>query len=222
MPEIVLHHLEYSRSTRILWLLEELGLDYTIQRYERDANFRADPALKQVHPLGKAPVLVVDGLALAESGAIMEYVTAHLADGRLRPSDPVALHQFHYWLHFAEGTLMPTLLMSLVHTKALGAVPFFIKSVAKAVLGAIGKNFSDPEIRKNMGFLDQTLAQGGPWILGEELTAADMQLCYPAEAGLSRAPRGSSFPAVEDWLGRIRARPAYQRALEKGGPTMPG
>ncbi|MFT5586586.1 MAG: glutathione S-transferase [Cognaticolwellia sp.] len=219
MPAIVLHHLELSRSTRVLWALEELGLDYEIKTYKRDKNFRADPALKQVHPLGKSPVVVADGLILAESAAILEYLV-DIGDGTLRPETAQERQNVRYWLHFAEGTLMPTLLMSLVHGTAIDKVPFFIKPVVKGILGTIDGAFTNPEIIRNMGFVEQTLS-GQPWLTGERFTTADIQMSYGLQAGVKRAPKGQSYPKIQAYIQRFEARPAYKKAVEIGGSPMP-
>jgi len=220
MSAIVLHHLELSRSTRVLWALEELDLDYEIKTYRRDKNMRADPALKQVHPLGKSPVVVTNGMALAESAAILEYLV-DLGEGPLQPQTPQERQNVRYWLHFAEGTLMPTLLMSLVHGKAIEKVPFFIKPMVKGILGTIDKAFTNPEIVRNMTFVEQTLA-GRPWLAGENFTAADIQMSYGLQAGVRRAPEGQRYPNIDSYIQRIEARPAYKKAVEIGGSPMPG
>jgi len=219
MSSILLHHLELSRSTRVLWALEELGLPYEVKTYKRDKNFRADPALKEVHPLGKSPVVEVDGMALAESAAILEHLV-EMGDGALRPQTPQEQQQVRYWLHFAEGTLMPTLLMSLVHNTAINKVPFFIKPVVKGILGTIDGAFTNPEILRNMGFVEQTLSTQ-PWLAGERFTAADIQMSYGLQAGVKRAPKGQSYPKIQDYIQRFEARPAYKKAVEIGGAPMP-
>lgn len=219
MSAIVLHHLELSRSTRVLWALEELGLDYEIKTYKRDKNFRADPALKEVHPLGKSPVVQVDGMALAESAAILEHLV-EMGDGTLRPQTPQERQNVRYWLHFAEGTLMPTLLMSLVHSAAINKVPFFIKPVVKGILGTIDGAFTNPEIIRNMGFVEQTLG-GQTWLAGENFSAADIQMSYGLQAGVKRAPKGQSYPNIQAYIQRFEARPAYKKAVEIGGIPMP-
>ena len=191
MATIVLHHLELSRSTRVLWALEELGLSYEIKTYKRDKNFRADKALKQVHPLGKSPVVVSDGMVLAESAAILEYLV-DVGDGALRPETAQERQNVRYWLHFAEGTLMPTLLMSLVHGTAIDKVPFIIKPVVKGILGVIDGAFTNPEIIRNMDFVEQTLGRQS-WLAGERFTAADIQMSYGLQAGIKRSPKGQAY-----------------------------
>lgn len=219
MSAIVLHHLELSRSTRVLWALEELGLDYELKTYKRDKNFRADPALKKVHPLGKSPVVVVDGMALAESAAILEYLV-DMGEGALRPQTPEERQKVRYWLHFAEGTLMPTLLMSLVHNTAIQKVPFIIRPLVKGILGTVDGAFTNPEIVRNMGFVEQTLSTQ-PWLAGERFTAADIQMSYGLQAGIRRAPEGQSYPNIQAYIQRFEARPAYKEAVELGGIPMP-
>ena len=220
MSTIVLHHLELSRSTRVLWALEELGLPYEIKTYKRDKNMRADPALKQIHPLGKSPVVVIDGMVLAESAAILEYLV-DLGDGALQPQSPGERQDVRYWLHFAEGTLMPTLLMSLVHGKAIEKVPFVIKPMVKSVVGTIDGIFTNPEILRNMAFVEQTLAER-PWLAGENFTAADIQMSYGLQAGVHQAPGGQHYPNIASYIQRFEARPAYGKAVEIGGSPIPG
>ncbi len=220
MSTIVLHHLELSRSTRVLWALEELKLPYEIKTYKRDKNMRADPALKQIHPLGKSPVVVIDGMVLAESAAILEYLV-DLGDGALRPQTPGERQEVRYWLHFAEGTLIPTLLMSLIHSKAIEKVPFLIKPMVKGVLGTIDGVFTNPEILRNMAFVEQTLA-GRPWLAGENFTAADIQMSYALQAGVHQAPGNQHYPNIASYIQRFEARPAYGKAVEIGGSPIPG
>lgn len=220
MSTIVLHHLELSRSTRVLWALEELGLPYEIKTYKRDKNMRADPALKQIHPLGKSPVVVIGGMVLAESAAILEYLV-DLGDGALQPQTPGERQDVRYWLHFAEGTLMPTLLMSLIHSKAIEKVPFIIRPMVKGVLGTIDGVFTHPEILRNMAFVEQTLAER-PWLAGENFTAADIQMSYGLQAGVHQAPGGQHYPNIASYIQRFEARPAYGKAVEIGGSPIPG
>ena len=219
MATIVLHHLELSRSTRVLWALEELGLTYEIKTYKRDKNFRADKALKQVHPLGKSPVIVTDGMVLAESAAILEYLV-DVGDGALRPETAQERQNVRYWLHFAEGTLMPTLLMSLVHGAAIDKVPFIIKPVVKGILGAIDGAFTNPEIIRNMDFVEQILGRQS-WLAGERFTAADIQMSYGLQAGIKRSPKGQTYPKIQSYIQRFEARSAYKKAVEIGGSPMP-
>ena len=231
---ITVHHLENSRSQRVLWLLEELGLPYEVKRYARDRKtMLAPPELKQVHALGKSPVIThrtADGdVTVAESGAIIEYLLdahAHPEEtGRLRPAAGTpARRQFSYWLHFAEGSAMPYLVMKLVFDQVRNApVPFFIKPIVKGVADKVTQTFLMPNITQQLAFIESTLVQQ-PWFAGAEFSAADVQMSYPLEAAAERVGLGSTHPHVTAWLQRIHARPAYQRALAQGGPykAVPG
>ncbi len=225
---ITLHHLENSRSQRVLWLLEELGLPYRVQRYARDPKtMLAPPELTRVHPLGKSPV-ITDGdapgsgdapITVAESGAIVEYLVEAYGAGRLRPvAGTTEARRYTYWLHFAEGTAMPPLLMKLVFDKVRSApVPFFIKPVVQGVADKVTTSFIAPNIKRQLDFMETELASR-PWFAGAEFTAADIQMSFPLEAAAARAGLNASRPRLMDWLTRIHARPAYQRALEAGGP----
>jgi len=217
---ITLHHLENSRSQRVLWLLEELGVPYEVQRYERDRKtMLAPPELMAVHPLGKSPVITDGDVTVAESGAIVEYLLDTYGKGRLRPppGTPERM-QFTYWLHFSEGSAMPPLLMKLVFDKVRTApVPFFIKPVVKAIADKVTKSFIAPNIKRQLDFMEAELA-ARPWFAGSKFSAADIQMSFPLEAAAARAGLGKSRPRLMDWLSRIHARPAYKRALEVGGP----
>jgi glutathione S-transferase len=216
---IVVHHLEHSRSQRVLWLLEELGLDYEVKRYARDPKtMLAPPALARVHPLGKSPVLADGDIVVAESGAIVEYLVER-AGGRLRPADGTpARRLWTYWLHFAEGTAMPPLLLKLVFDKLRGAkVPFIVKPVLKAVADQVGKAFITPNLERQFAFMEAELARRD-WFAGAEFSAADIQMSFPLEAAQARGGLDARYPKLQSWLQRIHARPAYARALERGGP----
>jgi glutathione S-transferase len=216
MP-IIVHHLMHSRSLRVLWLLEELGLDYELVRYERDANFRAPPSLEKAHPLGRAPVVEVDGLVLAESGAILE----HFADReqRLRPASAEGLRDYRFFLHYAEGSAMPPLLVQLLVDRVRSApMPLFIKPIARRIAQEIERNYSGPAIERHFGFVERSLSQR-PFFAGGELSAADIQMFYPVEAALRRG--GGQWPHLRAWLERVKQRDAYRRAEQKGGPAMP-
>jgi len=221
---ITVHHLENSRSQRVLWLLEELGVAYEVKRYARDPKTMfAPPELRQVHPLGKSPV-ITDGsvgrtVTVAESGAIVEYLLDVHGQGRLRPAPGTPEQRlFTYWLHFSEGSLMPPLLMKLVFDKIRSAkVPFFVKPVVKGIADQVSKGFITPNLTRLLVFMEAELAQR-PWFAGAEFTAADVQMSYPVEAAAARAGLGAEHPKLQDWLQRIHARPAYQRALKAGGP----
>jgi glutathione S-transferase len=218
---ITVHHLENSRSQRVLWLLEELGLAYTVKRYARDRQtMLAPPELRAVHPLGKSPVITEGELTVAESGAIVEYLLdEHDPEGRLRPKPRTPEgRRFTYWLHFAEGSAMPPLLMKLVFDKVRSApVPFFIKPVVKGIADKVTSSFIAPNIGSQLAFMEAELAQR-PWFAGTQFSAADIQMSFPLEAAASRGGLDTRYPKLSDFLARIHARPAYQRALEAGGP----
>ena len=217
---LTVHHLNNSRSQRVLWLLEELGVPYEIKRYQRDAKTMLAPsALKKVHPLGKSPVVTDDGVTIAESGAIIEYLVERHGQGRLapKPGTPERL-RYTYWLHYAEGSAMPPLVMKLVFLRLKTApMPFFLKPVARGIADKVLQAFVEPQIRLHVGFMEDALARG-PWFAGDEFSAADIQLSFPIEAAAARGGLGVEFPRLHAYLERIHARPAYQRALEKGGP----
>ena len=217
---LTVHHLNNSRSQRVLWLLEELGVPYEIKRYQRDAQTMLAPsALKKVHPLGKSPVVTDDGVTIAESGAIIEYLVERHGQGRLapKPGTPERL-RYTYWLHYAEGSAMPPLVMKLVFLRLKTApMPFFLKPVARGIADKVLQAFVEPQIRLHVGFMEDALARG-PWFAGDEFSAADIQLSFPIEAAAARGGLGVEFPRLHAFLERIHARPAYQRALEKGGP----
>ncbi|MGB3200934.1 MAG: glutathione S-transferase [Nodosilinea sp.] len=217
---IVVHHLNDSRSQRILWLLEELGLEYDIKCYERDPETMLAPdSLRQVHPLGKSPVITDGPLTLAESGAIVEYLVDRYGDGRLAP--PVGTPErlrYTYWLHYAEGSAMPPLLLKLVFDRIeQQPMPFFIKPVAKLITGRTKASFILPQIRRHLDYLEAELAQS-PWFVGNDITAADIQMSFPIEAAVARGGVDNSYPNLLDFCDRIHARPAYQRAIDRGGP----
>jgi glutathione S-transferase len=221
---ITVHHLNHSRSQRVLWLLEELELPYEIKRYERDPKTMLAPgSLRAVHPLGKSPVITDDDRVIAESGAILEYVAARYGEGRLvPPSDSDAALRCRYWLHYAEGSLMPLLLMKLVFGQLQkGPVPFFVKPIAKALVGGLDSAFLDPQLGLHLGFIEGELAKHS-WFAGDAFTIADIQMSYGLEAASSRGGLDARYPRAAGVLARMRARPAYQRALQKGGPVIPG
>jgi len=217
---ITLHHLNNSRSQRVLWLLEELGVEYDVKRYERDpATMLAPAALRAVHPLGKSPVITDGELTLAESGAIVEYLAGRYGDGRLVPAAGTAERlRYTYWMHYAEGSAMPPLLLQLVFSRIEnGPVPLFIRPIARAIARRAKSSFIEPQIRLHLDFLEQELGRAA-WFAGGDFTAADIQMSFPVEAAAARGGLDSTRPKLMAYLGRIHARPAYQRALEKGGP----
>lgn len=202
---LIVHHLNNSRSQRVLWMLEELGLPYEIKFYQRDPKtMLAPPELRKVHPLGKSPVLEDDGRTIVETGAICEYLVDK-ADGRLGPpahrDDMLRYRQF---LHYAEGSVMPPLLVLLV----VNRIPLFGKAAARRI---------QPMIDVHLDYIEGELAKR-PWFAGDEMTAADIMMSFPLEAAMSRGGLGLSRPATIAWVEKIHARPAYQAALAKGGP----
>jgi len=217
---ITVHHLENSRSQRVLWLLEELGLAYEIKHYRRDPKTSLAPAaLRRVHPLGKSPVITDGDVTVAESGAIIEYLIERHGGGRLvPPAGSLDLLRYRYWLHFAEGSAMPPLLMTLVFDKVKNApMPFFIKPIARAIAGKVMDGFVTPNLKNQFDFMEAELKRS-TWFAGDEFTAADVQMSFPLEAAAQRAGLDDSRPKLMAFLKRIHARPAYRRALERGGP----
>ena len=217
---LTLHHLENSRSQRIVWLLEELGVDYKLKLYKRDASTSlAPPELLDIHPLGKAPVLTDGDEVVAESGAIIEYLVDRFDDGSLRPSsDSPEFLAYRYWLHYAEGTFMPLMIVALImHRIETAPVPFFVRPIAKGFAEKVHESYLDPNVTRNLDFMEQQLQQS-TWFVGDELSAADVQMSFAVEAASARSAMQDSYPALNGFLERMRARPAYQRALEKGGP----
>lgn len=221
---ITVHHLEHSRSQRVLWLLEELGLPYDIKHYARDRKTSlAPPELAAVHPLGKSPVISDGAVVVAETGAIVEYLLELAGGQRLRPAagTPERL-RFTYWIHFAEGSAMPPLLMALIFNGVRTApMPFFAKPIARGIADKVMKRYVQPNIDRQLAFMESEL-QGRPWFAGAEFSAADIMMSFPLEAAALRAGGGGGldkrYPKLSDFLARIHARPAYLRALERGGP----
>jgi glutathione S-transferase len=214
---ITVHHLNNSRSQRVLWLLEELGCEYRIEKYQRDpATLLAPPELKRVHPLGKSPVLTDGAQTVAESGAILEYLLDTYGNGRLRPSPgtPERL-RYTYWLHYAEGSAMPPLLMKLVFLRLPGAAPALLRPLVRKIAAGVLEGFVDPQIETHAQFWEAELAKS-TWFAGEDFTAADVQMSFPLEAAAARGGVALG-PKIGAFLERIHARPAYQRALEQGG-----
>ena len=216
---IVVHHLNSSRSQRVVWLLEELGLPYEIRKYQRDpATLLAPPELRQVHPLGKSPVITDEGRTIAESGAIIEYLLDRHGNGALipEPGTPERL-RYTYWLHFAEGSAMPPMLLKFVFDRIRQApLPFFARPIARGIADRVLQGFVMPNVTRTLEFMDGELAQQ-PWFAGGQFTAADIQMSYPVEAAITRAGLDGRYPHLLAWLDRIGARPAYQRARSVGG-----
>lgn len=217
---IVVHHLNDSRSQRVLWLLEELGLPYEIKHHQRDAKtMLAPPELLAVHPLGKSPVITDAGVTLAETGAIVEYLLDQHGGGRLLPEPKTAeALRYRYWLHFAEGSMMPPLLLSLIFDRiANGPMPFLIRPVARGISKTVMDLTVHPNLTRQLDFLEAELGRS-TWFAGDALTGADIMMSFPLEAAAKRASLDASRPRLMAFLQRIHARPAYQQALTRGGP----
>lgn len=217
---ITVHHLNNSRSQRVLWLLEELGLPYEIKKYQRDAKtMLAPPELMQVHPLGKSPVITDDGQTVAETGAIIEYILERHGNGRLEPAigTPERL-RWRYWLHFAEGSAMPPLLLKLIFERIkVTPMPFFAKPIAKGLSNKVLAAMVEPNLKRQLDFMEAELGKS-EWFAGSAFSAADIQMSFPVEAAAQRAGLDASRPKLMAFLKRIHARPAYKKALERGGP----
>jgi len=216
---IIVHHLNNSRSQRILWLLEELGLPYEIKSYQRDAKtMLAPPELRAVHPLGKSPVISDGEITLAESGAIIEYLAGKYGAGKLLPpEDTPERLRCSYWLHFAEGSMMPPLLLKLIFDRIeSGPMPFFVKPVARTIAQRAKNLMVLPNLERLLNFMESELA-AREWFAGADFTAADIQMSFPVEAASVRGGLDEKRPKLWAWMKKIHARPAYQRALERGG-----
>ncbi len=217
---ITVHHLENSRSQRILWLLEELEIPYEMKRYMRDKKtMLAPPDLKRVHPLGKSPVLTDDGTTAAETGAIIEYILEKYGNGRLMPPPHTPEHlRYTYWLHYAEGSAMTPLLLKLIFSRLSGPqAPFLARPILRRISKRVQSAFIDPQIALHVGYWEQELSKSA-WFAGADFTAADIQMSFPIEAASARGGAKNLHPNLASFLDRIHARPAYKRALERGGP----
>ncbi|MGH8461731.1 MAG: glutathione S-transferase family protein [Stenotrophobium sp.] len=215
---LTVHHLNNSRSQRVLWLLEELGIEYQIKHYQRDAKtMLAPPELRKVHPLGKSPVITDGDVTVAESGAIIDYIVERYGNGRLVPAagTPEKL-RYTYWMHYAEGSIMPLLVMKLIFSFIPKRSPALIRPIANGIANNVEKNFLGPNLRTHLDYIENELGQSG-WFAGAGMTAADVQMSFPLEAAAIRGG-GAPRPRITAFLERIHTRPAYQRALKKGGP----
>jgi glutathione S-transferase len=220
MRMITVHHLNNSRSQRVLWLLEELGLPYEIVKYERDPQtMLAPPSLTKVHPLGKSPVVTDGDVTLAESGAIIEQLVEQYGNGRLVPPPGTPERRaYRYWMHFAEGSAMPPLLLKLIFDRLpTQPMPFFAKPIVRGMSGKVLERMVWPNLKRQLDFMEGELARQ-TWFAGPEFTAADIQMSFPLEAAQQRAGLDSSRPHLVAFLKRIHERPAYRKALERGGP----
>ena len=222
---VVVHHLENSRSQRILWALEELGVPYEVKRYKRNKKTSLAPeSLKKIHPLGKSPVITDEsdtdeGVTVAESGAIIEYLAGKYGNGKLTVNtNEDQQRDYQYWLHFAEGSLMPPLLLKLVFDKVRKSpMPFFAKPVAKSISAKVMKSFVGPNITNNLAFIEDYLATH-EWFAGDKLTGADIQMSFPLEACVASGVANKQYPNIIAYVKRIHGRPEYQKALTVGGP----
>lgn len=215
-----LHHLANSRSFRILWLLEELEVDYKLTNYERNKAYRAPESLKAIHPLGHAPILEVDNRTLVESGFIIEYLLKHYDKQQsFKPADDneAAWDDYTFWLHFAEASLMPPLVMRLVFTKVVQQSPMFIKPVSKKIQGQVEKNMISSNLDKMLAMMEQHL-QHNAWFAGSEFSGADIQM-HLGVVGANAGPglNKNKYANLLNWLKRCEERPAFKRAEEKGG-----
>jgi glutathione S-transferase len=215
---ITVHHLNNSRSQRVLWLLEELGVPYEVKRYERDAaTMLAPPELRAIHPLGKSPVITDGDKVLAETGAIIDYIIDTYGQGRLIPPAGSAERlRYTYWLHYAEGSAMTPLLLKLVFTALPARAPGLLRGLVKTIAAKAQAGFVDPQLKSHIDYWDAELSKA-EWFAGPAFTAADIMMSFPLEAGAARAG-AASRPRVAAFLERIHARPAYRKALERGGP----
>jgi len=220
---IKVHHLDHSRSQRVLWMLEELNLPYQLVTYQRDPKtWLAPQALRDIHPLGKSPVLQDDALVLAESGAILEYLADRYDSGRQLSPEPMPAQaaervRYRYWMHYAEGSAMPPMLLTLVMSRIRNApMPFFAKPIARAIADKAEKGFVGPQRRLHLDWMEQRLA-ASPWFAGKRFTAADIQMSFPIQAAASRGDGLADKPALRGFLQRIEQRPGYKRAVARGG-----
>jgi glutathione S-transferase len=216
---VVVHHLNNSRSQRVLWLLEELGVPYEVKRYERDPKtMLAPPSLLAIHPLGKSPVIVDGDVTVAESGAIIEYLVQKYGDGRLIPpaGTPQRL-RYTYWLHYAEGSAMTPLLLKLVFDRvSSNPAPWPVSAIARRIAATVTNAFIAPNLQRHLDYIEAELGAHA-WFAGEQFTAADVQMSFPLEIAVSRAGLDAGRPNSMAFLDRIHARDAYKRALERGG-----
>jgi glutathione S-transferase len=216
---IIVHHLNDSRSQRVLWLLEELGLRYEVKRYQRDAETMLAPAeLRAVHPLGKSPVLEDGAVKIAETGAIIEYLLDAYGAGRLRPpTGTEEARRFTYWLHYAEGSAMTPLLLKLIFSQIPKRVPWLFRPIAAGISRGMNARMIDPQIAAHTAYWEAELDRSA-WFAGAAFSAADVMMSFPVEAAGSRVGFGADKPRLKAFLERIHARPAYKRALKRGGP----
>ncbi|WP_336994145.1 glutathione S-transferase [Lelliottia amnigena] len=220
---LTLHHLNQSRSQRVIWALEELDVPYQIVRYQREKTMLAPPSLKKIHPLGKSPVVEDNGLILAESGAILEYLQeTYDPQSHLKPQDAAQKIQYRFWLHYAEGSLMPLLMMKLVFN-SLGKppVPFGMRTLGNLLGQGVQKGYLNRQIETHARFVESHLAENS-WFAGDHLSMADIQMSFPVFALLARGGI-DNLPHLHAWKKKVEMRPAWQRAIQQGGPfEIPG
>ena len=219
---LTVHHLNNSRSQRVLWLLEELGVPYEIVRYQRLPTMLAPPELRAIHPLGKSPVITDNGNTIAESGAIIEYIVSTYGEGRLIPpaGTPERL-RWTYWLHYAEGSAMPPLLLKLIFGFMPKRAPLLLRPLVNAISTKALETMINPQLKTHMAYWESELSKS-EWFAGNDFSAADIQMSFPLEAASARGGLDQNYPKATAWLAKIHARPAYQRALEVGGPYQIG
>ncbi|WP_158785049.1 glutathione S-transferase family protein [Pantoea sp. BAV 3049] len=219
---ITVHHLNNSRSQRVLWMLEELEVPYQIKQYQRESTMLAPESLKKVHPLGKSPVITDENRVIAESGAILEYlVERYDAEYRLKLLNEDERLQSRYWLHYAEGSLMPLLVMKLIFSRmGKPPVPWLLRPIGSAFGKGVQKGYLDKQLATHREFIEQHLAKN-EWFAGTQFSIADVQMSFPIQA-LSARGGADSSPAIQTWLNKVQNRAAWQRALQKGGDVNPG
>lgn len=225
---IILHHLNNSRSQRILWLLEELGIPYEVKRYERKADKLAPKELFDVHPLGKSPVITDTARGnkvVAESGHIINYLIRHYGNGRFLPQD-AEIDENDFWVQFCEGSLMPSLVFAFVLKVIPTQAPFFARPLVSYIMSQVNARFTGPDLQRKVPFvaaaLERRAADGRAWFAGGdkngEPTAADFQMLFAIEAFTSPVFDQSLVPeSLRNWVNMVHKRPAYIRAYEKGG-----
>lgn len=216
---MIVHHLNDSRSQRVLWLLEELGVPYEVVRYQRDPKtMLAPPELRAIHPLGKSPVLEDGEVRVAETGAVVEYLLERGPGSGLRPpARTEAGRRFTYWLHYAEGSAMTPLLLKLIFSAIPKRAPLLVRPVARGISKTVNADLIDPQLAIHTAYWEAELGRSG-WFAGDDFSAADIMMSFPVEAAASRVGYGTDKPRLKAFLAAIHARPAYQRALERGGP----
>lgn len=212
---LTLHHLEYSRSMRILWALEELDLSYTLKNYKRLPSMSAPPELKKIHPLGKAPILTDDDMVIAESAVILDYLQSEYdAAQHFKPQDKKANNDYQYWMHYAEGSLMPYLVFTLVISQLESKkVPFVVRPMTKVIGQQLQNQFSKPRIKEHVAFLEHHLSQH-EYFAGDQFSFADIQMLFPLEALASRQSEIKT-PQIEKFIHRMNQRDALKRAKQK-------